>query len=108
MWRVGRLTDSVDRLDASLKLREDPPQTRAEDWSPVFYDWLFLAMADYRLGHTNEAKEWLERAPNWTPAAFVAPANAVQPPLSWPRHLTLDLLRREAKALITSNLQTQQ
>jgi hypothetical protein len=29
------------------------------------YDWLFLAMAEQKLGHTAEARSWYEKSVQW-------------------------------------------
>jgi hypothetical protein len=58
----------------------------------VAQDWLFLALAHHRLGHAAEAAQALQTA-RTRPAAAVAPD-------SWD-NLEVELLRREAEAVIT-------
>ena len=70
--------------------------------------WFFLAMAQHRLGHAEEAHRWLDKALQGTQQALKSPAeppgksanaDGVIPP-NWDRRLTLGLLRREAGQLI--------
>ena len=66
------------------------------EW-PGAYTWLFLALAHERLGHTQQAREWLAKAV----------CDIEQPPSEraglnrgWTRQLTFRLLCREAEALL--------
>jgi len=71
------------------------------DLSPA-YTWFFLAMAHHRLGHTAEAKKWLDKAAQWTDMvnrelqAGILPRH--QSP--WQRRLAFRLLREEAERLL--------
>ncbi|MFO0891399.1 MAG: protein kinase [Isosphaeraceae bacterium] len=62
------------------------------------YDAYFLAMAHHRLGHAAEAREWLLRA--GTPASVGMQKPDASLPTSWIPGLELEMLRREATALI--------
>ncbi len=67
--------------------------------SPPAYTWFFLAMTQQRLGHAEEAKQWLDKAVAWTDK-ILAEADQGTADLSWNRRLTLKLLRDEATALL--------
>ncbi len=56
------------------------------------WDWLFLAMAHQRLGQRDEARQWLRRAVEW--------ADRAAGELAWDRRLELQVLRRQAEALV--------
>jgi hypothetical protein len=74
---------------------------KAQSEGGTAQDWLFLAMAHRRLGHQGEARNWLEKAVNWiNQAAPDAPRDDARPALLWTRRLELQLLRREAEALL--------
>jgi Flp pilus assembly protein TadD len=57
------------------------------------WDWLFLAMAEHRLGHADEERRWLEKAKAWID----------QPGMDrpWHRQRELQLLRHEAEMLLS-------
>jgi tetratricopeptide (TPR) repeat protein/tRNA A-37 threonylcarbamoyl transferase component Bud32 len=82
LYRAGRLEDAIRRLEEGIKLRnrESLPQ-----------DWPFLSMAHLRLGHRDEARQWLDRLrtrePNTDPDEF------------W-NELEIRLLCSEAEAVI--------
>jgi hypothetical protein len=54
-------------------------------------DYLFLAMAQQRLGRADEARKWLERA---------GQALDKEAPADWGRRLQQEVLRREAEQLL--------
>jgi hypothetical protein len=56
-------------------------------------------MAQHRLGHADEAKQWLDKAVAWTDKTF-AEADQGAAELLWNRRLTLKLLRDEATTLL--------
>jgi serine/threonine protein kinase/WD40 repeat protein/tetratricopeptide (TPR) repeat protein len=94
LYRAGNYDQAVEHLNAAMK--ENPSGGTA-------WDWVALAMAHHRLGHKDEARRWLAKA-----AAFVGelrqgklpePGGTGQP-LRWQERLELDLLLREAEALI--------
>jgi tetratricopeptide (TPR) repeat protein len=94
LYRAGRYEEAIGRLNEARALTGDPQGT--------VWDWLFLAMAHGRLGHTAEAREWLGRAERWIDReASGGPANPVAGTrLSWNQRLGLQLFRREAEAMI--------
>jgi WD40 repeat protein/serine/threonine protein kinase/tetratricopeptide (TPR) repeat protein len=92
LYRAGRFSEAVARLDAAEQLPED------RRISPI-YGQLFLAMAHHRLGHADEAKHRLDRAAVAIDKAFTDHGRGTEP-LQLQRRLTLTLLRAEAAALL--------
>jgi tetratricopeptide (TPR) repeat protein len=93
LYRAGRFQEAARRLteaEAAFLKAKDPAKTMA-------YTCLFLAMTQQRLGHAEQAKEWLAKAVREIdqPSPERAKINQV-----WFRRLTLGLLRREAEALV--------
>jgi hypothetical protein len=66
------------------------------------YEWLLLAMTHARLGHAEEAKKWLDRAAQWLdqPAGEKPRSGPADDLAGWQTRLELQLLRREAEALV--------
>jgi tetratricopeptide (TPR) repeat protein len=92
-YRTGRYDAALERL------------SQADRQPPVddTYHGFFLAMAHARLEHAAEARRCLERANQWLDQALQRqPGDLSEPPLSWQQRLNLQLLRREAEALIRS------
>ena len=95
LYRAGRFDEAVRRLteaEAAFKKAKASPST-------ITYTWLFLAMAEERRGHTEQAREWLARAVREIeqPPAERANDPGVNP---WNRQLSIRLLRGEAEALL--------
>jgi hypothetical protein len=99
---AGRFAEAVQRLTEATELSCHPYRTN------MLHTWYFLAMAHQRLGHTDEARRWLEKGIRGTEEALKSPgetlgksgnARGVISP-NWNRRLTLQLLRREAEQLI--------
>jgi tetratricopeptide (TPR) repeat protein len=91
LYRAGRYDDAVERLQASLKAHGNRGSVHA---------WLFLAMAHQRLEHADDASKWLEKA-----AGAIDRLTRARPPgdrvsLPWDQRLSLQLLLREAEALV--------
>ena len=101
LYRTG-LDEAVQRLTAADQLAQEP--TSASQSSPA-YTWFFLAMAHHRLGHTEEAKQWLDKAVAWT-VKTTTEADQGKADLPWNRRLTLKLLRDEATTLLGVTLPT--
>jgi hypothetical protein len=83
IYRAGRHAEAVSLLETSV--RSGRPDRRS-------WDWAFLAMAHYRLGHDAEARHWLDHFHDRTPsdpATFRSPDD-----------LEDDLLGREAEAIV--------
>jgi serine/threonine protein kinase/tetratricopeptide (TPR) repeat protein len=49
---------SIEALEKSMKLQKNPQG--GDSWQ-----WFFLAMAHWQLGHREEARSWYQRAANW-------------------------------------------
>jgi hypothetical protein len=88
LYRAGRFDEAVRRLtksEAAFKKAKAPTAT-------IAYTWLFLAMAEKRLGHAAHAREWLARAVREIEQPPKERANA--PGVgTWNRRLTLRLFR---------------
>ncbi len=78
LYRAGRVEAAVQRLTEAVKERETRKQPFPQNWS------FLLAMAIHRLGHTNEAWQWLTHA-------FLTPPQ--------PREGSPESLRGEVEAL---------
>ena len=59
LYRAGRLGEAVKRLTEADRLVTEP--SKSQNSSPA-YSWFFLAMAHHRLGHSEEAKQWFDKA----------------------------------------------
>jgi tetratricopeptide (TPR) repeat protein len=88
LYRAGRFGEAVSKLDESLESQGGR--------GPL--DWLFLAMAHHRLGHTDEAHNWLDKAAEWIDQNRESAIFGSEP--DWTERLERQLLRREAEALI--------
>jgi tetratricopeptide (TPR) repeat protein len=102
LYRAGRFEEAIKKLTEATELNPGAYRTN------MLYTWFFLAMSHHRLGHTEEARRWLEKGVQETQEALKSPS---QPPgksdnrdgdigLNWGRRLTLQLLRREAEQSI--------
>jgi tetratricopeptide (TPR) repeat protein len=107
LYRAGRYDDALRFLTRASTLNPDPYRTN------MIYTWFFLAMTHHRLGHAQEARQWLDKAvqatdqaldlsapPAAKPASPTDPAGGIPP--AWNRRLTLELFRREALELVTA------
>jgi tetratricopeptide (TPR) repeat protein len=56
-YRAGQLAEALRRCRESLDA--DP------HWGGVVLNWLLLAMTEQRLGHTEEARRWLDKVVHW-------------------------------------------
>jgi WD40 repeat protein/tRNA A-37 threonylcarbamoyl transferase component Bud32 len=82
LYRAGRFEEAVQQLELAIARR---------DKVGVVQDHVFLAMAHQRLSHADLAREWLEKTVRTVEKA---------PGGSWDQRLELQLLRREAEALL--------
>jgi WD40 repeat protein/serine/threonine protein kinase/tetratricopeptide (TPR) repeat protein len=89
LYRAGRFEAAVDCLNASIK-------EQGSGGTPV--DWLFLALAHHRLGHSDEARKWRERAGTWLDASTPdrPKDESLGRPISWTAWMEVRLLRHEA------------
>jgi eukaryotic-like serine/threonine-protein kinase len=96
-YRAGHFQHAVTFFEQSL--RADPRPRRA------VLNWLWLALAEQRLGKTEEARRWLNKSQAWLDQYRDGmPARAGEE-LGLDLHNWLDahVLRREAEALIPSD-----
>jgi tetratricopeptide (TPR) repeat protein len=89
LYRAGRHEEAIAQLGRSIK---------AHGAGGTPYDFLFLAMAHHRLGQREKALTWLARASVPAPIAMDKPDATGSS--SWIPRLELEILRREAAALL--------
>jgi WD40 repeat protein/serine/threonine protein kinase/tetratricopeptide (TPR) repeat protein len=91
--RAKREREAIQHLQEGMKLQGK---------GGTAWDWLFLAMAHHQLGQTVEARTWLDKAAAWMDEATQKkPIGALNfSAVSWNQRLELQLLRREAEALV--------
>jgi tetratricopeptide (TPR) repeat protein len=95
LYRAGRFDEAVRRLtEAEAAFKKAKARV-----STIAYTWLFLAMAEERRGHAEQAREWLARAVR---EIEQPPAERPNDPGvdTWCRRLALRLLRGEAEKLL--------
>jgi tetratricopeptide (TPR) repeat protein len=88
LYRAGRFEEATRQLNKTANLTAEPVYA-------LETPWFFLAMAHERQGHTDVARRWLDKAIE----SLDRPKGEAARPL-WNRRLTLELLRREAEALL--------
>jgi serine/threonine-protein kinase len=95
-YRAGRFQESVPLFEQSLRANSKP--------GAAVLNWLWLALANQRLGKAEEARGWLDKAQAWLDQyADGMPARAEQEfGLHFHNWLEAYVLRREAEALIQS------
>jgi tetratricopeptide (TPR) repeat protein len=54
-YRAGDWAAAIEDLNKAIELRNGGDS----------FDWFFLAMAHWRLGHTEDARKWYDRAAGW-------------------------------------------
>jgi serine/threonine protein kinase/Flp pilus assembly protein TadD len=92
-YRAGEFDKAIEQLQKSNE----------GTWKAKVANWLVLAMAHQRLGHTDEARSWFDRAVRWldttnpeAPGVSVDPLRALHPHDS----LACMVLRGEAETLL--------
>jgi WD40 repeat protein/serine/threonine protein kinase/tetratricopeptide (TPR) repeat protein len=92
-YRAGRWEECRKHIHAAAAAANPQELTSAAYW------YYFLAMAHHRLGHKEEARQWLAKAVAQTDKEL---RDGVQPsgPERWVRKPTLQILRAEAEALL--------
>jgi S1-C subfamily serine protease/HEAT repeat protein len=93
-YRAGQYDKAVQQCQESMKA--DPR------WANVLNGFV-LALARHRLGHADEARQWLDKSTGWMTRASKARPKETPvdlPVPSWCDRLELQLLRREADALL--------
>jgi serine/threonine protein kinase/WD40 repeat protein len=93
LYRAGRVDEAIDQLDRSVA---------AHGAGGTQHDALFLAMAHHRLGHADSARRWLQKAFETPPIATRVPSASGRS--SWIPRVEIDVLRREATALIAPSV----
>jgi tetratricopeptide (TPR) repeat protein/serine/threonine protein kinase len=93
-YRAGRFKQAVPLFEQSL--RADPKFGRA------MVNWLWLALANQRLGRAEEARRWLDKAQAWLDryGAGMPPRADEELGLHLHNWLEAHVLRREAEALL--------
>jgi tetratricopeptide (TPR) repeat protein len=93
-YRAGRFPEAVAQFEESL--RADPRPGKA------VLNWLWLALAQQRLGKTEEARRWLDRAAAWLDQYRDGMPARAEEELGLHLHNWLEahVLRREAEAVI--------
>jgi WD40 repeat protein/Flp pilus assembly protein TadD len=89
--RAGQIDEAVRRLNDAMAQRRRSSSVR---------EWLLLALARQRLGHTGEAQLWLERADRWLEDKSASGDSPDDPSFPWHRRLYLNLLHREVEATL--------
>jgi tetratricopeptide (TPR) repeat protein len=94
VYRAGRFEESVPFFQQSLQANSTP--------GAAVVNWLWLALANHRLGKTEEARRWLGKAQAWLDQfGDGMPAGAEQKfGLHLHNWLEANVLRREAEASI--------
>jgi WD40 repeat protein/tetratricopeptide (TPR) repeat protein/tRNA A-37 threonylcarbamoyl transferase component Bud32 len=94
LYRAGRHKEAVRKLAEAILVNGK---------GGTAGDWVFLAMAHYRLGDAREAKEWLAKMVRWLDGGGMARRNPLTGrPYSIPERLEMEILRREAETLLQS------
>jgi tetratricopeptide (TPR) repeat protein len=98
--KLGAVLVFAGRPEAAIRALEE--SIRLQGHGGNAYDWLFLAMARHRLGQAEEAKAALETARDWIAHGDerAGPDPYLPSPLTWSTRLELEILAREAEALI--------
>jgi serine/threonine protein kinase/Tfp pilus assembly protein PilF len=93
-YRAGRFEAGVEVLQKAGQAHKNGGNS---------FNWFFLVMAHHRLGHADEAREWLTKATQWMDQAAASNMNDpyVVTPLTLRYRMPLLVLRREAEALVT-------
>jgi hypothetical protein len=88
LYRAGRFEEAIRQLRRAGELH-------GADGTP--FDALFLAMAHHQLGHAEEARRWLRLGRSVDPIPTRDPGDR---DASWISRLELEILQREASAMI--------
>jgi WD40 repeat protein/tetratricopeptide (TPR) repeat protein/tRNA A-37 threonylcarbamoyl transferase component Bud32 len=88
-YRAGQFEQAVVNLGKAVAARQ-------QTGTPA--DWLFLSLVHHRLGHAEQAKEWLDRAEQWLKDSTRdrPKDDSFGSPVGWETWLELQVLRREA------------
>jgi tetratricopeptide (TPR) repeat protein len=93
-YRAGRFQEAVPLLEQSLRAEPNPGR--------AVLNWLWLALADQRLGKAAEARRWLGKAQAWLDRYGDGMPSRAEEELGLHLHNWLEahVLRREAEALL--------
>jgi Flp pilus assembly protein TadD len=83
LFRAGQFNEAIGTIQEAV---------RVQGQGGTAWDHLILAMAEHHLGRPKEARQWLEKAVRWM--------DPVTKGRGWVERLELQILRREAEALI--------
>src|SRR5207249_238720 len=95
-YRAGRFEEAVPLFEHSLQANSQP--------GAAVVNWLWLALANQRLGKTDDARRWLNKAQTWLDQYPEGTPPGAEQELGLHLHnwLEAQVLRREAEALIQS------
>lgn len=99
-YRAGRFKESVPLFEQSLQANPKP--------GAAVVNWLWLALANQRLGKTDDARRWLEKAQTWLDQYRDGLPPRADQDLGLHMHnwLEANVLRREAEAMILTPAST--
>jgi tetratricopeptide (TPR) repeat protein len=91
LYRAGKDEEAVRRLNEAVE---------ATNGGRILH-WLFLALAHQRLGHADEARQWLGKAGSWIDK-HIEKGQEVAPGvrISWSDRLMIQQLRQEAETVV--------
>ena len=104
-YRAERFEDAARRLTELDGLMQDPDSSSQA--SPA-YCWFFLAMTHHRLGHHKAAREYFDKAVQWTDNVVQKQSLSAGTSVSWRRRLRFKVLREEAQALLNVSESSEQ
>ena len=96
---LGATLYRAGQYDEALKVLNSAADAAETTELPSAAGWYFLAMTHHGLGNDAEAQKWLDKA---IQSNATLNANAKEP-VTWDNRLTLELLDREAKALLVDS-----
>jgi WD40 repeat protein/tetratricopeptide (TPR) repeat protein len=110
LYRAGKWQEAAAVLEEARATVGQKPQTPEEvsgrlaphAFDDTGYELFFLAMAHHRLGHADEARQWLEKGARWIEQGRLPKTEqgADNPRFTWNRRVAHEQLRREAEALL--------
>ncbi|MGA2259776.1 MAG: tetratricopeptide repeat protein, partial [Thermoguttaceae bacterium] len=103
LYRAGSYEQAIKQLTEADRLVRDPSERSS--FSPA-YTWLFLAMAQHRVGHAAEVKRWLDKAGQWMEMIARESQAGIGKRLPWSRRSALMHFRQEAEALLKTKAAT--
>lgn len=92
LYRAGRSNDAIACLNEAIPL---------EGHGGNAFDYVFLVMAHYKLGRTDEARAWMAKAAKWKDESEKQKnGDTMGPGFSWSDRQELELLLKEAATLL--------